>query len=276
MIMPNNAIQKSDANPGWRGRGIPTLRTLLLRRSRQIITQVKASPSEAKHLLQATAADLWTFYLNPRQRAQCPCCGWRGAGFLSTANWRAVAFQSRCPECDSRSRHRGQTKYLQAHSTEMAGRKALVFAPEKIILTALNSVGIKDITTMDFNSVDVDLPNEDIQSLSLESASFQSVVCNHVLEHVLDDQAGISECARVLEPGGVALFTIPGDFNQQGTWCFERPDSNGHYRHYGLDVLEKFRIYFPTAVAIDMSLLALPAEHVRQYDMLFVCRKPYV
>lgn len=264
---------KANQNPGWLGPGIPSFRSLLAAVPRALITKKVKTPAEAVHLLFANLADMWNFYIYPTQRVSCPCCGWKGRGFRATSNWRAVTYHSRCPNCDSRSRHRGLSKYMVSNKASLQQRKVLVFAPEKVILESLQGIGVGKVVTTDYIVADVDLPQQDIQALSIESGSFDLLICNHVLEHVPDDQAAIKECARVLTENGIGLFTIPGDFNKKETWHFKKTDSNGHYRHYGLDVVEKLQQAFAHVDIIDMSTLALQAEHVRQGDILFACRK---
>ena len=100
-------------------------------------------------------------------------------------------------------------------------------------------------------------------------------MCNHVLEHVVDDDRALSECSRILMPGGVALFTIPGDYTHPHTrqLDLDAPDLNGHYRHYGMDVIDKMGRYFDDVEAVDMSVLARPEWRVRRRDYVFICRK---
>jgi predicted SAM-dependent methyltransferase len=270
--MKDGQMQVSSDNPGWQGKGIPSLAGVgkkLLKGIALIPRDVK----QAKHSVSATLADLWNFHLYNKGNVCCPCCGWKGSSFVATANWRAVAYQSKCPQCDARSRHRGQVLYLKRHQNELAGRKALIFAPEKIILDALKQVNVTQIVTTDYNSRDVDLPNEDIQKMSLASETFELIICNHVLEHIPDDQSAIAESARLLASGGIALFTIPGDFDKEATWTFERLDSNGHYRHYGMDVMRKFERAFSSVEALEMYTLASDCEMIRKNEILFVCRK---
>lgn len=45
--------------------------------------------------------------------------------------------------------------------------------------------------------------------LPFQTASFDSIVCSQVLEHVPEPQQAIMEMARCLKPGGVAIFTVP-------------------------------------------------------------------
>ncbi len=204
---------------------------------------------------------------------QCPCCGWEGPAFVSLSNWRAVQHNSRCPNCDSRSRHRGLTILLPRLLAAMPDGQALVFAPEAALLALVRQHARAGVETTDYLMEDVDHPGEDIQRLTFPDAHYGALMCNHVLEHIPDDRAALAECARVLMPGGVAVFTIPGDYDQTATRYFDLPDPNGHLRHYGLDVLEKMRAVFSRVEAVDMSLGTNPRQHIHPGDMAFVCYK---
>ncbi|MCT0218456.1 class I SAM-dependent methyltransferase [Synechococcus sp. CS-1329] len=71
--------------------------------------------------------------------------------------------------------------------------------------------------------------HEDICALSLPDASVDLVVCNEILEHVYDLQAALSQCLRVLAPGGAFVGTLPFAYGQQQSVI------KAHHRGDGLD-----------------------------------------
>ncbi len=226
------------------------------------------------HRAQSVLANIWNFQMRGRAvGAHCPCCGWEGPGFVSLSNWRAVQHNSRCPRCDSRSRHRGLAVLLPQLLAAAPEGPVLIFAPEPSLLDLIIGHAQGAVKTTDYLRADVDYPGEDIQQLTFPDNQFALLTCNHVLEHIPDDRRALHECARVLKPGGVAVFTIPGDYHQQATWTFAQPDGNGHLRHYGLDVLDAMRAAFGQAEAIDLSVGTNPRWHVHPGDLAFVCRK---
>ena len=65
-------------------------------------------------------------------------------------------------------------------------------------------------TTADLFSPLADL-RFDVQNIPLEDNSFDTILCNHVLEHVDDDLKAMSEMCRILKPGGLAIMQVPLD-----------------------------------------------------------------
>lgn len=206
----------------------------------------------------------------------CNICGYQGP-FVHLFNEHRIAKHSACPICDSRSRHRGLWFLYQEHIVYRAPcSRILHFAPEPVFYDLLrNQTDIKYYTT-DFFLADVDYRGEDIQNLSFEDGSFDIVLCNHVLEHVADDKKAIREIHRILRSTGMAIITIPGDYAHENTVIFDRLDSNGHYRHYGLDVVEKIKEYFVDVKVKDLSCYnnkTAKGYLIRKNDMAFLCYK---
>lgn len=55
-------------------------------------------------------------------------------------------------------------------------------------------------------------------NLPLTDASVQYVTALDVLEHIPDDAAAVQEFARVLEPGGLCVVTVPADMALWSDW----------------------------------------------------------
>ncbi len=149
----------------------------------------------------------------------------------------------------------------------------LVFAPEQVILNILDKTDMTYQTT-DLNSVDVDIPGEDIQDLSFADNTFDGLLNNHVLEHIPDDLKAAQECFRVIKPGGFALFTLAGDFTRKETKHLPKPDWMGHYRYYGLEVRALFKEAGFDVELIDLSKITEEKHGVRIAEMAFLCTKP--
>ncbi len=267
--------QLSTETTGWPGPGRPSLRsyTTEVRRVLQLMSQGEFQTGLNR--TQSLLANFWNFQFHAGcEGAECPCCGWRGPAFLSLSNWRSVQPHSRCPGCDSRSRHRGLWLLLPDVLRDKPAGPSLIFAPERALMNQLKRLTSEPLVTTDYLRTDVHYPGEDIQHLSFEDNSFAFLMCNHVLEHIPDDRAALSECARIVMPGGLAIFTIPGDFEKQETWYFDKPDANGHMRHYGLDIMDKMRqAGFSQISTIDMSVGRPPQYHIHPGDYAFICRK---
>lgn len=91
----------------------------------------------------------------------------------------------------------------------------------------------------------------DITQIQFPDASFDVVICSHVLEHVPDDRAGMRELYRILKPGGWGLILVPIDNALPVTFEDDtivtpeaREEKYGHWDHkrlYGQDYPDRLR-----------------------------------
>lgn len=155
------------------------------------------------------------------------------------------------PSTLSLERHRLLWLYLKEHTTFFtAQHKVLHFAPEQAFYSRFRKLKNLDYTTTDLNSPLADV-KADICNLPFEDNSFDFILCNHVLEHIPDDQKAMKELYRILEPGGTAILQIPQDLNREKTFeddsitdPKERAKIFGQYDHvrvYGRDFFDKLR-----------------------------------
>src|SRR4051794_26077981 len=73
----------------------------------------------------------------------------------------------------------------------------------------LAGLGIVDVTSYDIAS---NLPGAvigSLEALPFDQASFDTILCNAVLEHVEHAGIVVGELARVLRPGGHAVLAVP-------------------------------------------------------------------
>ncbi len=107
-----------------------------------------------------------------------------------------------------------------------------------------------DYTTTDLNSPLADV-EADICDLPFKDNTYDVILCNHVLEHIPNDQKAMQELYRVMKPGGWGIFQIPQDLDREHTFednsitdRKERARIFGQYDHvriYGRDYFDKLR-----------------------------------
>ena len=105
--------------------------------------------------------------------------------------------------------------------------------------------------TADLDSPIADV-KADITNLPFKDDSFDVIFCNHVFEHIPDDDKAMQELYRVMKKGGMGIFQIPLDVTRAKTFeddsitdPNERAKIFGQYDHvrvYGLDYFEKLRL----------------------------------
>jgi SAM-dependent methyltransferase len=208
----------------------------------------------------------------------CPCCDQVSGAFLAVGNRLRLSRHAVCPGCGSRSRHRGLALAVDRLVDPTEVRTVLHFAPEAPLATVLDRhlPGATRLTT-DLHRTDVDHPGEDLQALSFADGAFDLVVCNHVLEHVPDDGAAVAELGRITAPGGVALVTVPGEWDRPHTIRFADDSFNGHHRDYGADVVDLLRTGFAEVEVLVFADQGLDdgapgRAGLRPDDRVFVCR----
>jgi len=89
----------------------------------------------------------------------------------------------------------------------------------------------------------------DIQSIDRSDETFDIIICNQILVHVKRDTDAFRELMRVLKPEGFLQLTVPNPIFRKKTedWGYPNKDFHGHYRHYGLDLIEKFNAVCPSS-----------------------------
>ncbi len=173
----------------------------------------------------------------------CPCCEGNFRTFLPFgANHRPNAI---CPGCLSLERHRLLWLYLKNQTNLLKENLAVLHvAPEYIFQQKLIYLANLKYLTADIVSGEA-MVQMDITNIHYEDNYFDVILCNHVLEHIPDDEQAMKELYRVLKPGGWAILQVPIDTRLAKTiegslslTLQEREKLFGHHDHvrqYGRD-----------------------------------------
>ena len=180
-----------------------------------------------------------------------------------------------CPGTFSLERHRLLWLYLKKETDFFnSNNKILHFAPEQCFHKFFKSF-FKNYTTTDLNSPIVDI-KADICNLPFNDNSFDYILCNHVLEHIYDDDKAMKEIFRVLNKNGIAILQVPIDIKNDLTHEGRDIDNEevrnklfgqyDHLRMYGLDYFKKLKKVGFNVKNIDY-LSKLTKEEVEKFSL---------
>jgi len=188
----------------------------------------------------------------------------------------------------SLERHRLLWLYLKESTKFFTDQlKVLHIAPEYCFIKRF-----ENLTNIDYVTADLISPwakvKLDVQDMPFTDSSFDVVLCNHVLEHVPNDQKSMRELYRVMKPGGFGIFQVPIDTSLSKTY----EDSNitspemrekhfgqrDHLRLYGKDYPDKLRDA-GFIVTEDDFVKTIPEEMTKRYalplnEVVYLCVKP--
>lgn len=191
------------------------------------------------------------------------------------------------PHSLSLERHRLIWLYLKNRTDFFTNpKRVLHIAPEYCFIKPFKRLKNLDYITADLISPWAEV-KMDVQSIPFPDSSFDVVICNHVLEHVDDDQRAMQELIRVMKPGGFGIFQVPLDSSIEVTLedkSINTPElrekyfkQRDHLRLYGSDYAKRLR-----AVGFDVTeddyVHTLSDDLVKRYalpkdEILYICRK---
>lgn len=193
-----------------------------------------------------------------------------------------------CPDSLSLERHRLLWLYLMDETDFFEKtHKFLHIAPELCFISKFKKMANIEYVTADLNSplADVKL---DVQKMPFDDNSFDVIMCNHVLEHVDDDQQAMKEIYRVMSHGGWGIFQVPF-YPPVPETTVEDPlvtdpkereklfGQDDHVRKYGLDYPERLR-KAGFIVKEDDYAGKLDPKTIKKYalpenEIIYFCRK---
>ena len=191
------------------------------------------------------------------------------------------------PSTFSLERHRLLWIYLE-RETDFFNKKIKVlhFAPEAAFYERLKKLKNISYKTIDLNSPLADI-KADICNLPIKNDSYDFILCNHVLEHVLDDKKAMKELYRILKKGGTGIFQVPLNMSNKKTYedftitdPRERNKAFGQYDHvrvYGMDFFERLENVGFKVKKCEYTLELSKEEKIKyclpKKEIIPVCRK---
>ena len=182
---------------------------------------------------------------------ECVLCKHQFTGFVPHRKRQNV----RCLQCDSFDRDRLVYLYLLAQDFFNQSYSLLHVAPEKPLYEKLAKSPTLYYVPADLEPYTYPyhgrprIKKVDITNIRYPNEFFDVILCNHVLEHVLEDRKAMRELFRVLKKGGWGIFQVPWDPTRASTYedlsitdPKERERHFGQYNHvrwYGQDYLQR-------------------------------------
>lgn len=212
----------------------------------------------------------------------CPCCNGHFRRFLpGRAGPNTI-----CPRCNSFHRHRLIWLYLKNKTSLFSENlKVLHVAPEYWFKKKFKNMCNLDYISADLSST-LAMVKMDITNITYEDNYFDVILCNHVLEHVMDDRKAMQEFLRVLKLSGWAILQVPIHHELDKT--FEDPKiispeerkrmfgKDDHVRKYGRDYKDRLEEVGFT-VKVENYTTELGNEIRKKYNLggeqIYFCTK---
>lgn len=168
----------------------------------------------------------------------CPICEHDFDKFYNYNNRE----NAKCPDCNSLERQRHLWIFLNYNKNifDKGQVRLLHFAPEPCLQNKFSSMKNIDYMPVDLNPKKYQnkkgsaVLKMDITDIKLPKNSIDLIICNHVLEHIVNDRKAMAELFRVLKPNGKALLMIPLCKSLEKT--YEDPtitSSEDRLKHFG-------------------------------------------
>lgn len=157
-----------------------------------------------------------------------------------------------CPSCHCSDRDRHLWLYLKASGLtgQLQGASILHMAPEPHLEARLAACQPKNYVRGDLHPTQAHHQRIDLQCLPFDDNGLDLVICNHVLEHVLQLEQALAEITRCLLPGGMLIAQTPYAPVLKHTFEMKHvPDANtakllygqeDHVRLFGGDIEDYF------------------------------------
>lgn len=208
--------------------------------------------------------DWFEFYGDSSDNAICNICWWSGESFGGSPHSESAV----CPSCGSIARDRFLF-YCFVRALPARSYKLLETSPRlgEDYRRAMRRWFDYRASDYDQRAHRADLAI-DLQEIDLPDASFDVILTPHVLEHVPDTDAALTEIYRILSPGGHVFLQVPV---QQG-WTTPPPTPEYHgdqtpvFWRFGFDLTARMRRHgFDTRMLCNQGFYRQVAAQARHW-----------
>ncbi|MDD3436789.1 MAG: methyltransferase domain-containing protein [Candidatus Gastranaerophilales bacterium] len=223
-----------------------------------------------------------------KKKSYCPVCNQTNVFLTFGVVTRRK--NAKCRNCGAFERHRFmyhiyKKEFLDADFPV----KIMHTAPENCISDLIFKNPYLEYIPVDLQPENYNFINcmrEDVTNLSFGDETFDFILSNHVMEHILDEEKFLSELLRVLKTGGKLILTFPINFNLEKTFedssittdedRLKYYGQRDHVRVYGLDIIDKLKNNYNTDCITPEEILsdeAIEKMSLLSPDVVFVITK---
>jgi len=186
--------------------------------------------------------------LRPASRQVCPVCRWEGRRFRTFVSPEIVIPASICPVCGSLERQRHVVLGMREVLADKAHvpRTLLGLSISGAMSYLLAHEGLGRCFRSDYDRRDPRYAPDviiDLARAGFREDAFDWVVCSHVLEHIPDFDAAVSELVRILRPGGLAWIQVAYQegLTESHPITLDPRDFDAHAWRFGQDFTARLR-----------------------------------
>ncbi len=179
----------------------------------------------------------------PAGAKRCAICRWEGTAFEGVSHCESAT----CPQCGAIGRDRWLFHCLTTSVSGIGKQTRLMETSPRLGHAYKDAMAARvDYLASDYDQrahkADIAI---DLQQIALPDSSLDVVMTSHVLEHVPDTSAALTELMRVLKPGGSVILLVP--VLQGVTAPPEEPEFHGDdtpvFWRFGLDLTGTLRAH---------------------------------
>lgn len=231
---------------------------------------------------------------------KCPICGYHSRDLMPIGNDLPVIKEKHiigaglrnggCYKCGALDRFKLIYTFLkyELNIFKDNDKRILHFAPETIIAQKFIEANFTNYIQADFFAegqhceYNDKVMHMDVQDIPYADNTFDLILCNHVLEHVPNDQKALQEIYRVLKKDGLAIIQVPISKTEMKT--LENPNitsekererlfgQKDHVRLYGQDYIYRLEIAGFNVQCINLFPM-YPKFGINPEEKLFICAK---